>query len=43
MKKYPEERAHLEKVQALFKKLGEADRLEDDVIYPAYYEGNRYE
>ena len=40
LKKYPEERPNLEKVQAVFKKLGAENRLEDEVIYPAYYKGN---
>ncbi len=43
LKKYPEEQVHLEKVQAVFKALGETDRLEDERIYPAYYKGNCHE
>lgn len=43
LKKYPEERPHLEKVQSVFRQLGEENRLEDEVIYPAYYKGNRNE
>jgi len=42
LKKYPEERMHLEKVQAVFQKLGKAYSMEDEVIFPAYYQGNRY-
>ena len=33
---------HLEKVQAVFQKLGKAYSMEDEVIFPAYYQGNRY-
>ena len=40
LKKYPEERVHLEKVQAIFKHLGEAHSMEDEVVFPAYYKGN---
>ena len=40
LKKYPEERPKLEKVRAVFKKLGEEHWMEDEVIYPAYYQGN---
>lgn len=43
LKKYPEERPHLEKVNALFKKLGETHRLEEEIVYPAYYKGNQNE
>ncbi|MBR3756215.1 MAG: Flp pilus assembly complex ATPase component TadA [Firmicutes bacterium] len=43
LKKYPEERFHLEKVQAVFCKLGEENGMEDEIIYPAYYKGNRNE
>ena len=43
LKKYPEERPHLEKVQSVFRQLGEENRLEDEVIYPAYYKGNQNE
>lgn len=42
LKKYPEERTRLEKVQAVFKKLGEEHELEEELIYPAYYKGNLY-
>lgn len=42
LKKYPEERLHLEKVQAAFKSLGETHKLEDEIIYPAYYMGNQH-
>ena len=40
MRKYPEERVHLEKVHAIFGKLEKEHPLEDEVIYPAYYKGN---
>lgn len=40
LKKYPEERTNLERVQAVFRHLGEENRLEDEVLYPAYYRGN---
>lgn len=40
LKKYPEERVHLEKVRALFKELSDENRLEDTLIFPAYYKGN---
>ena len=42
LSKYPEERVHLEQVQTIFKQLGEDNRLEDRVLYPAYYKGNFY-
>ena len=43
LKKYPEEKVHLEKVQAFFRKLGGESALEDELIYPAYYKGNHHE
>lgn len=43
LKKYPESRMHLEKVQAVFQSLGRENPMRDEVIYPAYYKGNRHE
>lgn len=40
LKKYPEASLQLERVHAIFKQLGELQGMEDEVIYPAYYEGN---
>ena len=42
LKKYPEERVHLEKVQHLFQVLSEEEPLEDQCMYPAYYKGNQH-
>lgn len=41
LKKYPEERMHLEKMQAIFQTLGKESPMEDELIFPAYYKGNQ--
>lgn len=40
LKKYPEAALQLERVHVIFKQLGELQGMEDEVVYPAYYEGN---
>ena len=43
LKKYPEAALQLERVHAIFKQLGKTHGMEDEVIYPAYYEGNLHD